>query len=143
MLPAAAWAVFVWAVSVGFVVAVSSNVALAYGMTYHFGPLQVAYCWLAGIIASFLGLVAGPLADKISHRATVKNGGIREPEFRLPAALPSIVTAPLGLVLYGLGIQKQLHWIVPTLGIALCNWTSVAGTMVPLVYAVDSYKPIS
>ncbi|KIS66826.1 uncharacterized protein UMAG_04886 [Mycosarcoma maydis] len=143
MLPAVAWAAFVWAVSVGFVVAVSSNVALAYGMTYHFGPLQVAYCWLAGIIASLLGLVAGPLADKISHRATVKNGGIREPEFRLPAALPSIVTAPLGLVLYGLGIQKQLHWIVPTLGIALCNWTSVAGTMVPLVYAVDSYKPIS
>ncbi|SJX65496.1 related to HOL1 protein (member of major facilitator superfamily) [Sporisorium reilianum f. sp. reilianum] len=143
MLPAVAWAAFVWAVSVGFMVAVSSNVALAFGMTYHFGPLQVAYCWFAGVIASLLGLVGGPLADRLSHRSVIRNGGIREPEMRLPAAFPSIITATLGLVLYGVGIHFRMHWIVPTLGIAFSSWTIVAGTAVALVYAVDSYKPIS
>ncbi|SPO25647.1 related to HOL1 protein (member of major facilitator superfamily) [Ustilago trichophora] len=143
LLPAVAWAAFVWAVSVGFVVAVTSNVALAYGMTYHFGPLQIAYCFFAAIIASLLGLVTGPLADKISHRAAGKNGGIREPEMRVPAAFPSIITAPLGLVLYGAGVHYRLHWIVPTLGIAVSNFTIVSGTAIALVYAVDSYKPIS
>ncbi|ETS60452.1 hypothetical protein PaG_05292 [Moesziomyces aphidis] len=143
MLPAVAWAAFVWAVSVGFVVAVTTNVALAYGMTYHFGPLQVGLCWFAGVIASLLGLVSGPLADYISHRSVLRNGGIREPEMRLPAIIPSIFTAPLGLVLYGAGIHFRLHWIVPTLGIAVSNWTIVAGPVVALVYAVDSYKPIT
>lgn len=143
MLPAVAWAALVWAVSVGFVVAVTTNVALAYGMTYHFGPLQVAYCYFAAVIASLLGLVAGPFADYISHKSTVRNGGVREPEMRLPAAIPSLITAPLGLVLYGVGIHYRLHWIVPTLGIAFSSWTIVSGTVVALVYAVDSYKPIS
>ncbi len=62
---------------------------------------------------------------------------------RLPAIIPSIFTAPLGLVLYGAGIHFRLHWIVPTLGIAVSNWTIVAGPVVALVYAVDSYKPIT
>lgn len=143
MLPAVAWAAFTWAVGVGFLVALSSNVALAFGMTYHFGPLQVAYCWFAGVIASLLGLVAGPFADYISLRATIKNGGIREPEMRIPASFLSIITAPAGLILYGAGIQYRLHWIVPTLGIAFSCWTVVSGTVVALVYAVDSYKPIT
>lgn len=143
MLPAVLWATLVWAVGVGFMVAISSNVALAFGMTYHLGPLQVAYCCFAGIIASLMGLVGAPLADKLSHRSVLKNRGIREPEMRLPAAFPAIITATAGLVLYGAGIRYRLHWIVPTLGIALENFTIVAGTVVALVYAVDSHKPIS
>lgn len=143
MLPPVAWATVVWAVSVGFVVAVSTNVALSYGMTYRFGPLQVSCCWFAAVIASLIGLATGPLADWISHRSTIMNGGIREPEMRLPAVLPSLLTAPLGLVLYGAGIHYRLHWILPTLGIAFSSFTIVSGTVVALVYAVDSYKPIT
>ncbi len=143
MLPAVAWAAFTWAVGVGFLVAVTSNVALAFGMTYHFGPLQVAYCWFAGLIGALLALVTGPLADYVSLRSTRKNGGVREPEMRIPVSFLSIITAPLGLILYGVGIQNHLHWIVPTLGLGLSSFTVASGTVVALVYAVDSYKPIT
>jgi hypothetical protein len=39
---------------------------------------------------------------------------------RLPSIAISAVTAPLALVLYGVGIGQKLHWMVPTLGLGLC-----------------------
>jgi hypothetical protein len=37
----------------------------------------------------------------------------------LSAILVSVVTAPLALVLYGVGIQYKLHWICPTIALGL------------------------
>jgi hypothetical protein len=36
---------------------------------------------------------------------------------RIAAIAISVVLALLGLVLYGVGIDNELHWMVPTLGI--------------------------
>lgn len=55
----------------------------------------------------------------------------------------SLITGPLALVLYGVGIDKGLHWIVPTIGIGLINFTITQATNVSLVYTIDSYRPIA
>jgi MFS family permease len=141
--PAVLWSTLVTAVTVGFLIAVTTNVAIAYGMAYHFGPAKVGLCFLAGVIGSILGvLFGGVVLDKFSQRRAKANGGVREPEMRLPAIAIVLVASPLALVLYGGGVAHNWHWIVPTIGLGLINFGIVVGTNVALVYAIDSYKPI-
>jgi MFS family permease len=127
LLPPVLWATLVMSVTIGFLVAISSNFASAFSTTYGFLPWQSGLCFVAGIIGSLLGLFAGGhLSDWIANKLTQRNGGIREPEMRLPAVTIGLIASPLALVLYGVGIDKQLHWIVPTLGLGLCTFSSIS-----------------
>lgn len=142
--PAVLWAAFCFAGTIGFLVAVTTNVAIAYNAGYGFGPANVGLCFVAGLIGSVVGIAfGGQLSDWISKRSTKKNKGLREPEMRLPALSQAIITSPLALALFGAGIQNHWHWIVPTIGLGLLNFSIVSGTNVALVYAIDCYKPIS
>jgi len=73
---------------------------------------------------------------------TKRNGGIREPEMRLPAMMISFIASPLACVLYGVGIDRRLHWMVPTVGLGLFNFAVVQAMNVAIVYTVDAYRPI-
>lgn len=121
-LPPVLWAALVEAVTIGFLVALTSNVSVAYAAAYDFEAWQVGLCFIAACIGSAVGIPAGGhLGDIVADYFTRRNGGIREPEMRLPAMTLSMITAPLALILYGVGIEKQLHWICPTIGLGLCE----------------------
>ncbi|XWW97135.1 hypothetical protein V2A60_005116 [Cordyceps javanica] len=144
LLPSVLWAALVQSVTIGFLVAVTSNVDPAFEEAYRFQPWQVGLCFFAAIIGSLLGLPAGgKLGDLCADHLTRKNGGIREPEMRLPTIMISAITAPLALVLYGVGIQNHLNFICPTIGLALLNFSITQATTVCLVYVIDSYRPIA
>ena len=120
LLPPVLWAALVEAVTIGFLVAVSSNVDLAFSMTYGFESWQVGLCFVAAIIGSLIAIPAGGhLGDSVADWFTKRSGGIRDPEMRLPTMILSLITTPLGLILYGVGIEYQLHWICPTIGLGL------------------------
>lgn len=120
VLPPVLWATLVMSVTIGFLVAISSNFASAFTTTYGFKPYQSGLCFFSGLIGSLIGIACGGwLSDVVANYFTRRNGGIREPEMRLPALCVSLVASPLALVLYGVGIQHQLHWMVPTLGLGL------------------------
>ena len=100
--------------------AVTSNVVPAFTAAYGFAPWQTGLTFIAGIIGSILGIWAGgQFGDLTADFLTKRNNGIREPEMRLPAICVSLITMPLALVLFGVGVEKQLHWICPTFGLAL------------------------
>lgn len=121
-LPPVLWSALVESVTIGFVVAVTSNVDTAFSATYGFESWQVGLCFISACIGSLLGIPAGGhLGDMVADYFTRRNGGIREPEMRLPAMIPSLIATPLALILYGVGIEKSLHWIVPTIGLGLCE----------------------
>lgn len=142
--PAVLWATMVTAVTVGFLIAVSTNVAIAFGEAYHYGPAQVGLCFLAGVIGSIVAIIfGGAVIDQMSSSMAKRNGGLREPEMRLPAMALVVITAPLALLLYGAGIQHHLSWIVPTIGLGLINFSIVTGGNVAIVYAIDCYKPVT
>lgn len=129
LLPPVLWAALVQAATIGFLVAVTSNVDPAFEQAYHFQPYQVGLCFISAIIGSLLGLPAGGhLGDMVADYLTKRNGGIREPEMRLPAIMLSAITSPLALVLFGVGIEHKLHWICPTIGLGLCKLPSVAAS---------------
>jgi hypothetical protein len=97
-------------VTIGFIVAVTSNVASAYSTAYGFKPYQTGLCFFAAIIGALIGIFCGGnLGDSIADYFTKRNGGIREPEMRLPAIIFSLISTPLSLILYGVGIQNNLH----------------------------------
>ena len=65
---------------------------------YLFSPADVGFANFALLVGAILGLLAaGPFSDWVAMRATKKNGGIREPEMRLPALIPFIIAAVIGM----------------------------------------------
>jgi hypothetical protein len=74
---------------------------------FNLTPAGVGYTNLELFVgASFSLVTAGPLSDVISERATVRNGGIREPEMRLPALLPLRFVGLWGVWLLRLGFGR-------------------------------------
>ncbi|PHH90807.1 hypothetical protein CDD83_2606 [Cordyceps sp. RAO-2017] len=144
LLPPVLWAAMVQAATIGFLVAVTSNVDPAFEQAYHFKPYQVGLCFFSAVVGSLLGLPAGGrLSDKVADILTRRNGGVREPEMRLPAIMISAITSPLALILFGVGIQHRLHWICPTIGLGLLNFSITQATNVCLVYVIDAYRPVA
>ena len=118
ILPPVLWATLVMSVTIGFLVAISSNFATAFATTYNFAAWQSGLCFISGLTGSLLGIGGGGwFSDKVANYLTKRNGGIREPEMRLPAIMLGLIASPLGLVLYGVGVNNKLHWICPTLGL--------------------------
>jgi MFS family permease len=108
------------AVTIGFLVAITSSVAPAFAAAYDFSAWQIGLCFISSLVGSGIGIIFGGQAtDIVADYFTRRNKGLREPEFRLPAIAISCITAPLALILYGFGIQHQWHWIVPTIGLGL------------------------
>lgn len=127
LLPPIFWATIVMSVTIGFLVAVTSNFASAFSEVYGFAAWQSGLCFIAGMLGCLLGTFAGgPFSDWVADALTKRNGGIREPEMRLPAIIPSVIAAPLALLLYGFGIGRGWHWIVPTIGLGLCKLVPIA-----------------
>jgi MFS family permease len=125
VLPPVFWATIVMSVTIGFLVAISSNIANAFQNTYDFKPYQCGLCYIAAILGAGAGiLLGGPTSDWVADYFTRRNGGIREPEMRLPAIAFSVIASPLALLLYGFGIQEKMHWIVPTIGLFFSAYIS-------------------
>lgn len=53
--------------------------------------------------------------------------------------LPAMILAPVGLILYGLTCEHNLHWIGYFIGAALTQWSAYFFFSFALAYAVDSY----
>lgn len=143
VLPPVLWATLVMSVSIGFLVAISSNFSSAFRTTYGFTSWQSGLSFISGFIGTLLGIATGTISDSIADYLTRRNGGIREPEMRLPAMMIALIAAPLALVLYGAGIEHEWHWMVPTLGLGLISFAIAQGTNVSLVYVIDCYRPIA
>ncbi|KAL6809558.1 major facilitator superfamily domain-containing protein [Trichoderma camerunense] len=143
ILPPVLWATLVTSVLIGFLVAVSSTFSTAFGQVYKFEPYQSGLCFISALIGSLVGIaVGGKFTEVVADYFTKRNGGVREPEMRIPAIIISVVAAPTALVLYGVGIQNRLHWMVPTIGLALLNFSIVQAVNISMVYTIDSYRPI-
>lgn len=123
LLPTVLWATLVMSVTIGFLVAISSNFSSAFQTTYGFKSYQSGLCFVSGLIGTLMGILGGGwFSDWVADYFTRRNGGIREPEMRLPAITVALIASPLALVLYGCGIEYKWHWIVPTIGLGLCKY---------------------
>ncbi|KAJ5097126.1 hypothetical protein N7456_007847 [Penicillium angulare] len=143
-LPSVLWGTLAMSVAIGTFVAISSNFATAFTATYNWSTWQCGLTYIAVLIGATAGVYGGGLlSDKIADWLTQRRDGIREPEMRLPTVTISLILCPVSLILYGVGIQNSLHWIVPVIGLGLLGFVITQVSNVALVYAIDAHRPIA
>ena len=77
-------------------------------------------------------------------RSTLKNGGVREPEMRLPAMIPYVLVMILGNIVTAVGYQYQWPWpAIVVIGYGCAGLQVAALPSIASTYAVDSYKPVA
>jgi hypothetical protein len=79
----------------------------------------------------FLGLIVGTvfaeiffsgrLSDWLMLRLAKRNNGLRLPEMRLWLGYPAAVLSSLGLLLWGLSVDREWHWITGQIAFFLCK----------------------
>lgn len=138
--PIVLWASFsfAWAASMLVIINVTQSQAFA-GPPWSFSPADVGYTNFGALVGVAISLVvAGPLSDWVSGFLTRRNKGIREPEMRLWALAPFIVSCLLGGILVAVGYQHQWSWEAIVIGgYGLLGFVLPAISAISLTYAVS------
>ncbi|KAH7017677.1 putative MFS multidrug transporter [Ilyonectria destructans] len=137
------------------VFSVSLYIAFAYGCLYLlFNTIPIvfqgSYGWSTGItgivyLTLLIGYMAGlaifsALSDKTVVRMTKANGGVYEPEMRLPDCIYFAFLLPITFFWYGWAADKAVHWIVPVIGLIPFG-LGVVGIWLPIqAYLIDAYS---
>lgn len=74
----------------------------------------------------------------LSHR----HHGVREPEYRLWAFIPSAVIMPGGLIMYGACAAHGVPWIASAVGMGMVGFGLSVGGSVTMAYILDCYKDL-
>jgi len=140
--PAVVWTIIAYGIFIG-----TGALFIAYTFpTYITGPpnnwpeAQSGLIAAAACVGVIFFLPVGWISDKISARLTLRNGGIREPEMRLWTLLPAVILCPGGLLIYGLTVQYNKHWIGAMIGDAIFQGAAYIGYVVTIAYTVDCYN---
>jgi len=97
-----------------------------------YGGLGAGFLLATAFGAKFSNILYKHLADK--------NGGVGEPEMRIPPLFVGSVFVPVGLFWYGWSAQAKLHWIMPVIGSGLFGFGMMT-TFLPIqLYLVDAFK---
>ena len=86
---------------------------------------------------------SGPFGDKIVLYWTRRNGGLREPEYRLWLYVALVVIVPSALILWGVGAAHAVHWSGPLVAMGMIAASITVGCQIPISYCIDSYTEIS
>lgn len=111
---------------------------------YNFDADQIGLMSLAPFTGSTLGtLICGPLSDWLILFLSKRNKGIYEPEMRLWVMLAFAPFVPVGMILFGVGLNSGWPWPILAIGYGMCSFgTAPAGT-IALTYMTDAYTEVS
>lgn len=97
------------------------TIATTYTATYKLAPGVIGACLGSSlIIGSVLAeLVTGKITDIILYHNAKKNDGVPKLEARLYLTIIAAIMMPIGLIIYGFGIQKKYSFYVPLVGLGI------------------------
>jgi hypothetical protein len=126
---------FTWTILLG---AVASQIFTA--PPYNMSTVAVGnLTGIAPLIGSALGTVIGGfLCDRSSKLMAAKNGGIYEPEFRLPVMLPATLAMAAGAFGLGAATQYGLSTVVCGVFMAILNFAVGMGCTGIVAYTNDA-----
>lgn len=82
---------------------------------------------------------SGTLSDWLVKKLAKKNDGVKVAEMRLWLAYPASLVTAIGLILWGISIDKQYHWIVGQIAFFLFAAGIQMANTVMAAYVVDCY----
>ncbi|PVI08568.1 MFS general substrate transporter [Periconia macrospinosa] len=111
-----------------------------YIQTYGWSPELCGLAFLGIGIGFLLGIVfVARTSDATIIKLSKSNGGVFEPEMRLPTCVFFGFLIPVSLFWYGWSTDQKTHWIVPILGLLPFGFGMV-GIFTPIqTYLVDSF----
>ncbi|KAG2417756.1 hypothetical protein HFD88_008975 [Aspergillus terreus] len=126
---------FVW---YWWVLSVITMVPAAYAS---YTPLIQGLLFLGLLIGTVVSEVccSGRLSDYIVGKLARRNGGVRVAEMRLWLAYPAILLTAVGLILWGVSVDKSYHWMVGQVAFFLFAAGIQIGNTVTSSYIIDSY----
>ncbi|KAJ5549110.1 MFS transporter [Penicillium frequentans] len=111
-------------------------------LAYESRSVQVQGLLFIGLL---LGLVfaeafcSGRLSDWLVARLARKNDSQRIPEMRLWLGYPAAVVSSVGLILWGISVDKDWHWMTGQVAFFLYAAGTQVGNTVLSTYIVDNY----
>lgn len=136
------------------VLLLSTYMSFIYGLLYLFfttitSVFETQYGFSTGLaglaylgigIGFFTGLILiASTSDKIVIKLTSQNNGKFEPEMRLPTMIFFSCLLPISFFWYGWSADKDVHWIVPIIGMVPFG-IGMMGVFMPVqTYAIDCY----
>ncbi|KAF8319781.1 MFS general substrate transporter [Clavulina sp. PMI_390] len=110
---------------------------IKYGESTGIGGLHYLSLGIGFTIGTQLG---ARLIDYIYRRLKERNGGVANPEMRIPLMMLTCLFVPIGLVLYGWTAEKHVFWLVPDIGVAIYAFGTIGGFLSIQTYLIDNYQ---
>ncbi|THU87858.1 MFS polyamine transporter [Dendrothele bispora CBS 962.96] len=112
-----------------------TTIPLVFSRVYNQSPGIAGLNYIAlGVGLSSASQVNARYMDKIYIYLKKKNGGVGEPEFRVPSMALGAFILPIGLFMTGWAAEKAVHWIVTDIGM-----TFVAAGMILCFQSMQTY----
>jgi MFS family permease len=116
--------------------------SFVFKQVYGFSTLAAGLVFLPGGAGTLLGLL---YTAKLSDRSVRRHwaaGNPSTPEDRLSLiiTLPGSLAFPIGLFLYGWGVEYRVHWIVPQIGTAVTGFGSILIFISIQTYLIDAFE---
>lgn len=143
--PNIAWAGFIYGINLSWYNVLNATTSPVLSTApYNWSTSGVGLIYIGPIIGAALGsLWSGVIADRLTLMLARRNKGVREPEQRLwPLALSAILSC-IGLIVWGVGAQHNVHWAGLAIGLGILTFSCVTGGSIALSYNVDCFKDIS
>lgn len=144
--PTVLWASVVYGMSLSWNVILASLVSQLFGAAddaYRFDSQAQGLVFLSPFVGSVLGTyLCGPLSDRIATYYTKRNGGVREPEMRLPTCALAAALVFLGALVTGVTYRYRTHWMGPVVGFGVVSAGAQMGATLSMSYALDCHKEV-
>lgn len=143
--PTVDWAGFLYGINLSWYNVVNATMSLILSSApYNFRPSMVGVAFLSVFVGALVGCMwAGWAGDKIAIHLARRNKGIREPEHRLWVLLVSAFIGAAGFILWGVGAERQIHYMGLIVGVGMVEFAVVTGGSTALAYNIDCFKEIA
>ncbi|TQN69337.1 putative MFS-type transporter [Colletotrichum shisoi] len=111
---------------------------------YSFGTAGVDLMLVGPFIGNAIGVLYGGFCgDWVAVRLAKRSNGVFEPEFRLYTLALSAVLMGSGLAIYGVALDRGMHWIYPSIGSAMYAFSMGAIMDISFTVVIDTYTDIT
>ncbi len=142
--PAVTWATITYSLCLGWQIEANTVVSFILQVPpYNWSPSMTGLINIPALMGVLLGAFAGGrLTDIWVRRWARKHDGVFNPESRLvPLIIPGLLV-PAGLLMFGFGAERHLHWMSMFVGYGLlCVCNCAAG--IGMTYVMDSHFPVA